>query len=86
MAKLSILSSPSAAPLHGRLLRALDRICAYIGAIIACYREGIAAAELYTALARLSEAERKRRGIAGGDLLRHIRDQLGNGPRDCDRR
>jgi hypothetical protein len=61
-----------APPLHARIWNALKRAFACIGACLAAHRDAQVAAVLYQELSKLSDAELERRGIARGDLHRHV--------------
>jgi hypothetical protein len=74
---LALLLPAIAAPLPRRVTRALGRAFARIATCLACVRRGYAVSARYEELAKLSETERERCGIARGDLLRHIGDELG---------
>jgi hypothetical protein len=78
MAIFSMTSAPASfARPQRRLARALTRAYVHAAAWVRSVQEGYAAAALYDELRSLSACELKRRGIADGDLIRHIRDQLG---------
>jgi hypothetical protein len=63
--------------LRRRLRRGFVRASRHVAAYAACIGQGYAAAALYEDLARLSKAERERRGVWDGDLCRHIASRLG---------
>jgi hypothetical protein len=70
-------------PAHRRLWAAIARASAKISAYIAGYRDANAAAALYHALSRLSDAELARRGINRAELHRlveqtHVADGEGS--------
>jgi hypothetical protein len=65
-------------PLNRRLWRAVKRTSARIAEYAAICREEMAAAALYQELRSLSDAELERRGVARGDLARHVRDAVGS--------
>jgi hypothetical protein len=59
-------------PLHARVWNALRCASAHIAAYLARRRDAYVAATLYQNLSKLSDAELERRGIARGDLHRHL--------------
>jgi hypothetical protein len=61
-----------APPLRARIWSAVKRAFARIGLYLAARRDAQVAAVLYQELSRFSDAELERRGIARGDLHRHV--------------
>jgi hypothetical protein len=64
------------APLHTRAWRGAKLIAAKIATYVACWRQAYAAAALYDELYKVSDAELERRGIARGELHRHLAERL----------
>jgi hypothetical protein len=61
-----------APPIREQLRAAISRARACIAACVARHRDAHAAAVLYQQLSTLSDAELECRGIARGDLGRHV--------------
>jgi hypothetical protein len=76
--------NPSGISLRERLGNAVRRASALAATCASCCRQGYATHALYKELAGLSQAELRQRGLAHGDLYRHIGDHLGQGT--CDGR
>jgi hypothetical protein len=72
-----------APPLHARIWSAVKRAFAHIGPYRAAYRDAQVAAALYRDLSKLSDAELERRGIARGDVHRHVSGTFFKDTRDA---
>src|SRR5262249_26274495 len=59
-----------------RVWRALQSVAADVCNYLVAWNEAFTAAALYEELSQLSDAQLERRGIARGDLSRHIADQI----------
>jgi len=71
----------SKAPLYARIWGVVKRASARVAARVARYQDAHAEAVLYQQLSKLSDAELERRGIARGDLHRHVWSSSGRGDR-----
>jgi hypothetical protein len=65
-------SSSSLGPSHRGLVRAADRIFLYVSTCVARWGDAYDKTGLYSELCKLSDEELERRGIARGDLWRHV--------------
>jgi hypothetical protein len=68
---------------RARIWSALNRAFARIGPYLAAHRDARVAAALYQELSKLSNAELERRGIARGDLHRHVSGTFCRDTRDA---
>ena len=77
-ARSATLATPlPTTPLHARIWQAAKRASARVAAYVARHRDAYAEAVLYQELSKLSDAELERRGIARGDLHRHVWNSSG---------
>jgi hypothetical protein len=60
------------APPHARVWGFVKRTSMALGVYFASWRDAWIAAAIYQHLSRLSDAELERRGIARGDMGRHV--------------
>ena len=74
---------PFGEPIEWPRLRLIARFGSHAGKVamyLAAYRQAKAAQEMHEKLSRMSDADLARIGIARGDIMRHVRDQLDPAP------